>query len=82
VRVWAAARRPGAALAGVAEGPLLEAAVQDVAVLPQAEPVGLAAALPSAALWVCRRDRLRLSLAPRPAARFARAMRDLRIASP
>src|ERR1019366_4001700 len=39
-------------------------------------------ALPSAAPWACRRGRHRWLPAPQPAARFARAMRRLRNASP
>ena len=76
----AEAPRPGAAAqAGVAEVARPPAARDAAAVLRLAARG--ARALPSAAVlpFPCR---LRVRLAPQPAARFARAMKRLRIASP
>ena len=67
----------GAAQAGVAEVARQPAARDAAAVLRLAARG--AQALPSAAVLPCR---LRVRLAPQPAARFARAMKRLRIASP
>jgi hypothetical protein len=90
--VAVAVRQPGAAApAGVAEEvPRQVAAARDAAVVvlrpAEAAPVLWerlrVAALPSAVPSVCRRDRLRLSLAQQPAALSAHARRGLRIASP
>jgi hypothetical protein len=80
VRVGAAVPRPeAAAQAGVAEVARPPAARDAAAVLRLAARG--ARALPSAAVlpFPCR---LRVRLAPQPAARFARAMKRLRIASP
>ena len=81
VRVGAAVPRPeeAAAQAGVAEVARPPAARDAAAVLRRAARG--ARALPSAAVlpFPCR---LRVRLAPQPAARFARAMKRLRIASP
>jgi hypothetical protein len=78
--------QPGAAAvqAGVAEG-VLQPAARDVAEVlrPAAPGVRVRAPVrPSAVLSVFRRDRLHRRPAPSPAARFARAMASLRIASP
>lgn len=77
--------RPEAAAvqAGVAEG-VLQPAARDVAEVlrPAAPGVRVRAPVrPSAVLSVFRRDRLHRRPAPSPAARFARAMASLRIAS-
>jgi hypothetical protein len=77
--------QPGAAAvqAGVAEG-VLQPGARDVAeVLRPAAPGERVRApvRPSAVLSVFRRDRLHRRPAPSPAARFARAMASLRIAS-
>ena len=78
VRVGVAVPRPeAAAQAGVAEVARQPAARDAAAVLRLAARG--AQALPSAAVLPCR---LRVRLAPQPAARFARAMKRLRIASP
>jgi hypothetical protein len=84
-RVAAGVLQPGAAAvqAGVAEG-VLQRAARDVAEVlrPAAPGVRVRAAVrPSAVLSVFRRDRLHRRPAPSPAARFARAMASLRIAS-
>ena len=78
--------QPGAAAvqAGVAEG-VLQPGARDVAEVlrPAAPGVRVRAPVrPSAVLSVFRRDRLHRRPAPSPAARFARAMARLRIASP
>jgi len=78
-RVMTDALREAAAQAGVAEVARPPAARDAAAVLRRAARG--ARALPSAAVlpFPCR---LRVRLAPQPAARFARAMKRLRIASP
>ena len=85
-RVAAEVLQPGAAAvqAGVAEG-VLQPGARDVAEVlrPAAPGVRVRAPVrPSAVLSVFRRDRLHRRPAPSPAARFARAMASLRIASP
>jgi hypothetical protein len=69
---------------GVAEGERQPAARHAAEVLRPAAPGARvrAPARPSAVLSVFRRDRLHRRPAPSPAARFARAMASLRIASP
>jgi hypothetical protein len=78
--------QPGAAAAqaGVAEG-VRQPAARDAAEVQRPAAPGArvrAPARPSAVLSVFRRDRLHRRPAPSPAARFARAMASLRIASP
>jgi hypothetical protein len=78
--------QPGAAAvqAGVAEG-VRQPAARDAAEVQRPAAPGArvrAPARPLAALSVFRRDRLHRRPAPSPAARFARAMASLRIASP
>jgi len=75
----AAAEAAVVALPGAAVAAAVRAGV--AAELLLAAP-GAQAALPSAAAWVFRRDRLRQRLAPPPAARFAHAMAGRRIALP
>jgi hypothetical protein len=80
VRVGAAVLRPeAAAQAGVAEAVRQPAAPDAVVVLRRAARGGRA--LPSAAVFLPCRFRV-LPPAPQPAARFARAMKRQRIASP
>jgi hypothetical protein len=71
-----------AARAGVEEEVLRPAAPDAAEGLRRAAPGALAAARPSAVPLVCRRDPALPWPAPSPAARFAHAMRGLRIASP
>jgi hypothetical protein len=78
--------QPGAAAAqvGVAEG-VRQPAARDAAEVQRPAAPGArvrAPARPLAVLSVFRRDRLHRRPAPSPAARFARAMASLRIASP
>ena len=85
-RVAAEVLQPGAAAvqAGVAEG-VLQPGARDVAEVQRPAAPGArvrAPARPSVALSVFRRDQLHRRPAPSPAARFARAMASLRIASP
>jgi hypothetical protein len=78
-RAWAeeARRRVARDAAAV----LLRVAPGAAAVLLRVAP-GAAAVLPSAALWVFRRDRVLPSPVPQPGVRFARAREAPRIALP
>jgi hypothetical protein len=81
VRDAAAVLRPEAVGRAWAEEARRRVARDAAAVLLRVAP-GAAAVLPSAALWVFRRDRVLPSPVPQPGVRFARAMEAPRIALP